>query len=115
MISGLSSPEQWQKTGESAMQQMLATAEKNMNDAIELMNNNTKSGLDLLEKAFNLRQPFASQEQEAQAREMWETTLGAFSRNAEMAMQANNRMLESWQKMAEVFATDGSPNGQDKG
>jgi hypothetical protein len=112
MITGLSSPEQWQKSGESAMQQMLESAEKNMNDAIELMTNNTKTGLDLLEKAFNSRQPFASQEQEARAREMWETTVGAFARNAEMAVQANNRMLESWKKMAEVFTTEDSPNGQ---
>ena len=103
LITGLSSPQQWQQQFQTTMPQMMATMEKNMDDAIELMTKNSKTSLELLEKAFEAKQAAAQGDGEASAREMWETALGSFLRNAEVMVQANNRMLDSWRQMAKAL------------
>jgi hypothetical protein len=103
IIGGFSSPQRWQEQAQTSMSQMMSAAEQNMNDAIELMTQNSKTSLELLEKAFEARQSMAEGDGQANAQEAWETALGAFVRNAEVIVQANNRMLQSWQNMAQIL------------
>ena len=103
IIGGFSSPQKWQEQAQTNMEQMMASAEKSMNDAIDLMTENSRTSLELLEKAFEARQEMLKGDGQARAQELWETALGSFVRNAEVIMQANNRMVESWHKMADIL------------
>ncbi len=100
LISGLSSPQQWQEKAQATMAQMMQTTEKNMAEAMELMSQNSKTAMDLLEKAFTAREAMNEGSVETRSRELWETAVGSFMRNAEAVVHANNRLLDSWQKMA---------------
>ena len=117
MITRFTTPQQWQKQAQATMQQIVSAAETNMRETIELMTQNSKNSLELLEKAFDARQAVAKGEGLAQTRELWETSLGSFMRNAEVMVQANGRMLDAWRKMAESWqAQNGdpkSPQGQE--
>jgi hypothetical protein len=108
LMSGLSSPQQWQESAQATMTQLMETTEKNMAEAIELMNRNTKSTMELLEKAFKAREAMGQGDGQARMREMWETAVGSFLRNSEVMLQANNRLLESWQKMASALQGEAS-------
>ena len=106
LMSGLSSPQQWQESAQSTMTQLMKTTEKNMSEAIELMNQNTKSTMELLEKAFKAREAMGQGDGLVRIKEMWETAFGSFLRNSEVMLQANNRLLETWQKMATALQAE---------
>ena len=113
LMSSLNSPQQWQESAQATMSQLMDTTEKNMAEAIDLMNKNTKSAMDLLEKAFQARESMGQGDGQARLKEMWETAVGSFLRNSEVMLQANNRLLESWQKMADAIQgeADSSASG----
>jgi hypothetical protein len=112
LIDGMGSAQAWQERVQTASDQMLSAAQKNMDSTISLINENTKSSLELLEKAFNSRQAETPEQLQEKARETWETAVGSLRRNAEVMVQANNRMLESWTQLAKVFGGDSpSPKG----
>jgi hypothetical protein len=115
MIGGLSSPGQWQEKGEAAMKQMLQTTEENMNDTIQLITNNTRTGVELLEKAFSAQPSLPAGFDEPRLREVWETAIGSFMRNAEVAVQANNRMVESLRTMTQAFGNGAGAQAEEKG
>jgi hypothetical protein len=106
IISGFNSPQKWQEQAQSTVEQMMASAEKGMHDVVELMSENTKTSLDLLEKAFEAQAAMAKGDGQGQTRELWETAIGSYLRNAEIMVQANSQMLESWRQMAEVLKSE---------
>jgi hypothetical protein len=103
MISRFASPPQWQQQAQTTMQQMAATFEKNMKETIELMTENSKTSLELLDKAFEARQAISKGDGLTRTRELWETAMGSFMRNAEVMVQANSRMLDAWRNMADAL------------
>jgi hypothetical protein len=103
MINRLGSPQQWQQQAQAAMEQTMAAVHQNVDEAIKLMNENTRTSLELLEKAFSAQQSTASGDGQTRTREIWETAIGSLRRNTEVIMQANNRLLESWKAVAEMI------------
>jgi type I site-specific restriction endonuclease len=103
MMRGLGSPQQWQKQTQAALEQAFTAAQQNVDETIRMMNENAKTSLDLLQKAFDACQDGSPAETRAHAREMWETAIGSLRRNTEVMLQANNRVLESWREMAKLM------------
>ena len=115
MIGGLGSPQQWRERAEAAMEKTVAVGQQNMEEALRIMDDNTKNSLELLEKAFKARQPESAEDLAAKSREMWETAVGSLRRNTEVMIQASGRMVKSWSEIAQIFRSDlagGSTNGQ---
>jgi hypothetical protein len=109
IVGGFTSPHRWQEQAQASWEQLTAAAEKSMSDAMELMTENTKTSLELLEKAFEAQVAVAKGDGQTQTRELWETAVGSYLRNAEIMRQANNRMLESWRQMADVLRSQMPP------
>jgi hypothetical protein len=115
MISGLGAPQEWQKHAQDAMEKAIAMMQQNMDEALNVVNENTKTSLELLEKAFSARQTDAPADVQARAKEMWETALGSLRRNTEVIVQANSRLVQSWQEMAQILGdkqSDGKPDAK---
>jgi len=99
-IGQLGSPQDWQQQATAVTEQTVAAANLGISESIQLMNENTKVSLELLEKAFAAQQAAATGDGQEKTREMWETAIGAFRRNTEVVMQANSRLIDSWKSVA---------------
>ena len=69
------------------------------------MNEQTKSSLDMLDKAMQARQGEAEVDR-ATVQEMWETAVGALRKDTEMMVQANARVISSWANIAKIMCGD---------
>lgn len=98
----------WQQRTRSVMDQSLACAKENMDAAIQVVNENTQVGLELLAKVFDARQTTTGADVQSRTKEAWETSVGSLRRNTELLVQVNRRVLESWQEVAKiVYSTNG--------
>jgi hypothetical protein len=105
MLSGLGTPQTWQKRTEEVMAEAMTTAQQNVDEALKMVEQNTHVGMDLLQKAFDARQAETGPDAAAKTRELWETALGAMRTNAEAVLQANKKVVESWSGLAKKLCT----------
>jgi len=105
MLSELGSPQEWQQKSQTIINESIQMAQKNFDEAIRVMNQNTKTGLELMQRAFEARQASSTSDAQNRTREIWETALGALRNNTEAVVQANSRMLETWTELAKRFRT----------
>jgi hypothetical protein len=103
MINEIGTPQKWQKKTQSVMEESLGVTQKNLDEMVQVMNQNTKASLELFQKAADLRQEKSSTDPQAVAREWWETALSTVRMNTQTLMQANARVLESWAELAKKF------------
>lgn len=109
MTSRLGSPQDWQKQAQSVMDRGVSTLQQNADEALRMMQENAKTSLELLEKAFRARQGEPASETQNRVRETWETAIGSLRRNTEVMLQSNGRVLESWRDIARMM--QGEKNG----
>jgi hypothetical protein len=95
-LRGLSSPQQWQAKNQAAAEQAMSTFQKNVDAGLQMMNDNAKTSLELLEKAFQARTSDADPDGRVRTREMWESAMGALRKNMEMMVVSNARVIEAW-------------------
>ena len=101
------SPQLWQDRTQSVVNQGLACTKENMDVAIQVVNENTKIGLELLAKAFDARHTTTEADVQSRTKEAWETSVGSLRRNTELLVQVNRRLLESWQEVAKIVCSNG--------
>jgi hypothetical protein len=99
MLNDLGSPQKWQKKSQAVMNEIITSSQKNMDEAVQVMNENAKTSMQLLQKTFETR-PADANEAQSRTLELWETTLGVLRRNTEAAVRANSRLVEAWSEMA---------------
>jgi hypothetical protein len=99
VLSEMGSPQKWQKKAQAVMSEMVNTSQNNIGEAIKVMNENAKTSLDVLQKAFQ-SQPNGTEEAQSRTLEVWETTLGILRKNTEAVLRANTRVVEAWTEMA---------------
>ena len=87
---------QWQTKGQAAAEQVMSVVQKQAEETIRNMTESAKSSMELLEKAFEVRQNDSAAEHEARNREIWESALGSLRKNTEAMVNANARVIESW-------------------
>jgi hypothetical protein len=107
LVKGVTAAQQWPERTRSAMDRTFSCAKENMDAAIQVVNENTKIGLELLAKALDARQPTTGADLHSRTKEAWETAVGSLRRNTEMLVQVNRRLFESWQEVAKVMCTNG--------
>jgi polyhydroxyalkanoate synthesis regulator protein len=106
MLSDVGSPQEWQSKGQTIISESMQMAQKNFDEAIRMMNENTRTGLELMQQAFETRQAGSTSDAQARTREIWETALGALRNNTEAVVQANSRMLETWAELAKKLRSN---------
>ena len=101
-LRGMGSPQQWQARNEAAAEQATSTFQKNVDAGLQMMSENAKASLELLEKAFQARPAESDPDGRARSREMWETAVGSLRKKMEMMVQTNTRGIESWGKIVRI-------------
>ena len=96
MLNDMGSPNDWQKKVQDSMREAIPTAQKNVEEALQVMNQNTRTSLELLQKAVDTSKSESLTDAQAKATEIWTDMLTALRTNTQAMLQANSRMMESW-------------------
>lgn len=89
------SPREWQEQAPTTFKDAIHIAEKNLEEATRVINENAQRNSALLQKAIESGQVEGG-EDAAKVREVWEATLSTIRENTQAVVQANTRMLASW-------------------
>lgn len=90
------SPGDWQQRAQQAAETAVPTLQKNFDEAVAVMNQNARTGLDLLSKAMEAGQTDTPNAAQEKMRDFWEMTLKSMRENTQALVQANTRIAESW-------------------
>jgi hypothetical protein len=99
-LGDLGSPQDWQGKVQAVLNEAIQMAQRNVDEGVRMMNQNTKTVMEMVQRALDVRQVSSTADAQAKTREIWETALGALRTNTEAVVQANSRMLESWSGLA---------------
>lgn len=106
MLRDFGSPMEWQRKGQSVVNETIVMTQKNVEESMRAINQNAKTAMNLMQKSFEAR-PMASSGADKsepampKADDLWEAALGALRTNTQVVLQANTRMMESWAQLAQ--------------
>ncbi len=100
VLSEAGTAQDWQKKMQAAMAEAIPTAQKNAEEGLKVLDQSTRSGLELMKRAFEAGQSESIAQAQAKAQELWEASLTAMRKNAQAVVQANARAMESWAAFA---------------
>jgi hypothetical protein len=89
----------WQKqfTNFAAMSnRMLPLAQRRMEDAMELLEKNSRTGADLMKKAMDAAQTTALAESQAKWLDFWTSSMRAMQGNVEAVTEMSTKAIDSW-------------------
>jgi hypothetical protein len=75
---------------------VLPEAQKRMQEMLDLVESNTRTGVELMKKAVDAAQTPVIAESQSKWMDFWATSLGAARTNTEALLQINSRALDSW-------------------
>ena len=103
------SPQDWQKKARTMADEIVPPAQKAVDDGLKVIEQNSKTSVELLKKAVAAAQATSVQDAQARLLSFWETSLNAMRDSAVAVTQANNKVLENWvayvRKNGEATAT----------
>jgi hypothetical protein len=89
-------PQEWQKQVRTVVSEAIPTAQKNLEDSLRLVDQCSKTGLDLLRKAVDGSGNNAANNAQCQVQELWQSSLGVIQSNLRAVTESQARMMESW-------------------
>lgn len=101
VMDDMRSPRNWQKRTQVAMDKVMPVATQNFEEALKLLNQNTRTSVELARKALEAGQGEALGDIQGKVREMWETVLEAVRANAQAAVQTNARILQTLEEIGQ--------------
>ena len=75
---------------------VLPEAQKNLQSVLDLMEKNTKTGVELMKKAADAAQTPVIAESQSKWMDFWTASVGAARANTEALMQIHGRAVDSW-------------------
>ena len=99
MLSQSASGSDWQKqfaTASAAVAEVMPVVHKRVDEALDLMEKNTRQGAELIQTAVEASQAGAFSESQAKWMDFWKSSLGLARSNTEAAMLMNSKVLEAW-------------------
>jgi hypothetical protein len=86
----------WQKKGRNLINEAIPAAQQGADEALKLFDQNYRSSMDLMKKAFSAGRADSIPEAQAKCQEMLEASLAAVRTNTEALAQANVKVMKSW-------------------
>ncbi len=99
MFNHTATPQDWQKrfTNFTAVtSEVMPLTQKRMEEVLELMEKNSRTGAELVKKAVDAAQTPVPAESQAKWMEFWTFSMGAARSNAEAMTQISARAIDSW-------------------
>jgi len=104
LVTQATSPQDWQKQLKSATDGFIPQTQKSVDEGLKLIEQTSKSGIELLKKAVAVGQPTSMPDAQAKMLGLWEASLNAMRDTAVAVTQANNKAIESWVSYARKTA-----------
>ena len=101
-------PQDWEKAASSVLNEVFPAAQKNVEETLRLMEQNSRASLDLFKKATETFQSTSVADGQARVQKLWQTSLDLLHQNAQAMTQTNARLVETWTMFAQK-GTDGAP------
>jgi len=89
-------PQDFQKQISSFTNEVIPAARKSMDDCIELIEQNSRTSVDLLKKGLAAAQQTSQADAQAKAIEFCESSLKALKANAQAVVDINTKAVDSW-------------------
>lgn len=96
LLGSAATPTDFKKRMGEMADDIFPAAKKRMEQALQTLEENSKAGTDLLQKAFQVWQPGTVAESQNRVRELWETSLSAVRMNAQTVVKTNQQVLDYW-------------------
>jgi len=96
LLNQTTSPQDWQKRVKSVTDELIPQTQKTMEEGVKLIEQTTRTSIELLKKAVATGQPTSMQDAQAKFLGLWEASLNAMRDTAVSVTQANNKAIESW-------------------
>lgn len=107
MLAEFTPPQDWRKASQGFLDEMIQASQTSFDEAIRAMNQSTKGGMELLQKAMESMPGGSIEESQAKVHDLAEATLKAMRTNTQAAVQANSQMVEAWAAFAKRMAGEG--------
>ncbi len=101
VLNQAASPAQWQRAINAFTDESFPAAQKQvMEEALQLVEQNSRKSLELLRKASQVNWPSSPAETQVRLQELWKDSLELLRSNAAAMVQANQRALDIWMEAA---------------
>jgi hypothetical protein len=88
-------PQEWQKKVNAAIEETFPIAQKNLEENLKLVEQNSRASLDLFKQAAEVSQSGSFVDAQAKLQKLWQNSLNALQNNAQAVVQANSKFIES--------------------
>jgi translation initiation factor 2 alpha subunit (eIF-2alpha) len=99
MVNDAALPNEWQEKAKKAAADSINLSQTQLKETVKLMENQSKVGLELLQKALDASQTKDLKEAQTKTRELWESCFTTVQDSAKTLIQQNAKALESWQSL----------------
>jgi hypothetical protein len=89
----------WTQRTQSAVTEMMSAAPQRWEETMRMMNEQAKSAMDLLHKAFEVNQSTNLPEAQGRLGELWEMTLGVMRNNIHSLLKTQSQAMRRWEEM----------------
>jgi hypothetical protein len=96
LLNEASSAEEWQKRASTLSKEIIPAAQKRMNECVKLVEESSRTSLELLRKAMDASLVPPGQESQAKWVDFWEASLGTLRDNAKAVSEINNGVVDAW-------------------
>lgn len=89
----------WQRQISSVMSQTIPTAQRNVEESIRLIDQSSKTSLNLLKRAVDAPRTNAASDMQSQVQEIWQSSLNVLQSNMQAITESQAKVMESWTEM----------------
>jgi hypothetical protein len=92
----------WQKEAQAAVREIVSTAGKNAEDALQTAEQNLKTGMELWQKTVEVQSDKPQPSVQEKALGFWQGMLGVVCTNTEAMLRLNSRTVETWMELGRL-------------
>ncbi|MDB6124960.1 MAG: hypothetical protein JWQ71_3953 [Pedosphaera sp.] len=89
-------PQELQRQVSSVMSQAIPTAQRNMEESLRLIDQTSRTGLNLLKRTMDGTRSNPASEAQSQVQELWQSSMNVMQSNLQSITQSQARVMESW-------------------
>jgi hypothetical protein len=114
LLSQNTAPQEWQRRMKAVADELVPQTQKGLDEGVKLVEQTSRTSIDLLKKAVAAAQASSVQEGQAKFLGLWEASLNALRDSALAASQAGGRALDLWMEVVRK-CTSAAPAAAPKG
>jgi len=96
LLNHATTAQDWQKKVSGLTNELNGPLQKRMEECLGLLEENHRTNVELMKKAFEAAQTGAPAESQAKWKAFWDTSVKSLQNNVQAMTQINSKMLDAW-------------------